>query len=243
LTLEYNPEDRDYINAIFRPFHSIKGVASFLNLEKIRGLSHNLESLLDKARNGEMSVTPQLIDVVLAGADALKSMISKLKEALEGKNDNPLDVDLSDLEKRIQNVEKGIEQEPCVKKLGEILVDDGIISEKTLEEGLKEKATNPNQKLGETLIKEGAVTPKQVSQALRKQAEQVTDMSTIRVDTRKLDDLIDMVGELVITQSMVQQDISNQDSGNTNLARNVSQLFRITSSLQKISTSLRMIPD
>ncbi|OPY05893.1 MAG: Chemotaxis protein CheA [Syntrophus sp. PtaB.Bin001] len=111
-----------------------------------------------------------------------------------------------------------------------------------MEEGLKAKATNPNQKLGETLIKEGAVTPKQVSQALRKQAEQVTDMSTIRVDTRKLDDLIDMVGELVITQSMVQQDISNQDSGNTNLARNVSQLFRITSSLQKISTSLRMIP-
>jgi len=146
LNLENNPEDKDYINAIFRPFHSIKGVASFLNLEKIRGLSHNLESLLDKARNGEMSVTPQLIDVVLAGADALKNMISKLKEALEGKNDNPLDVDLSVLEKRIENIDKGIEQEPPVKKLGEILVDEGVISERTLEEGLKVKENNPEKK-------------------------------------------------------------------------------------------------
>ncbi|ABC77074.1 chemotaxis protein CheA [Syntrophus aciditrophicus] len=242
LNLENNPENRDYINAIFRPFHSIKGVASFLNLEKIRELSHNIESLLDKARNGEHSVTPPLIDVVLDGADALKSMISRLKEALEGKKENPLDVDLSALEMRIHNINKGIEQEPSVKKLGEILIDDGVLSEQMLEEGLKAKENNPEKRLGETLIKERAVTPKQVSQALRKQAEQITDMSTIRVDTRKLDDLIDMVGELVITQSMVQQNISNQENGNKDLARNVSQLFRITSNLQKVSTSLRMIP-
>jgi len=242
LNLENHPENADYINAIFRPFHSIKGVASFLNLEKIRELSHNLESLLDKARNGELSVTPQLIDVVLAGADALKSMISSLTEALEGKNDHPLDADISELEKQIQTVDKGIKTEPSVKKLGEILVDEGIISAQDLEEGLKATAKNPGKKLGEMLIQEGIVTAKQVSQALRRQTEQVTEMHTIRVDTRKLDDLIDMVGELVITQTMVQQDIINQEDGNKNLVRNVAQLFRIASSLQKISTRLRMIP-
>jgi two-component system chemotaxis sensor kinase CheA len=58
LNLEKNPEDKDYINAIFRPFHSIKGVASFLNLDQIRDLAHNLESLLDKARNGELEIRP-----------------------------------------------------------------------------------------------------------------------------------------------------------------------------------------
>lgn len=81
LNLENEPENKDYINAIFRPFHSIKGVASFLNLEKIRSLAHNLESLLDKARNGEISVTPSLIDVVLDGADALKTLIGQLRDA------------------------------------------------------------------------------------------------------------------------------------------------------------------
>ena len=89
LNLENEPENKDYINAIFRPFHSIKGVASFLNLEKIRALAHNLESLLDKARNGEIAVTPSLIDVVLDGADALKALIGQLKDVLERKKAEP----------------------------------------------------------------------------------------------------------------------------------------------------------
>ena len=85
LNLENNPEDKDYINAIFRPFHSIKGVASFLNLDHIRDLAHNLENLLDKARNDELGVSPPLIDVVLDGADTLKTMIGQLRDKLEGK--------------------------------------------------------------------------------------------------------------------------------------------------------------
>ena len=60
LNLEQSPEDMNCINAIFRPFHSIKGVAGFLNLEKIRDLAHNLENLLDKARNNELRVAPPL---------------------------------------------------------------------------------------------------------------------------------------------------------------------------------------
>ena len=98
------------------------------------------------------------------------------------------------------------------------------------------------KKIGEALIEEGKVTPKQVSQALRKQTEQATDASTLRVDTRKLDDLIDMVGELVITQSMIQQDLSQQVNADKNLMRDIAQFFRITSSLQRTSMSLRMIP-
>ncbi|MCL2669570.1 MAG: chemotaxis protein CheA, partial [Syntrophaceae bacterium] len=88
----------------------------------------------------------------------------------------------------------------------------------------------------------GKVTPKQVSQALRKQTEQAVDASTLRVDTRKLDDLIDMVGELVITQSMVEQDMSLQVNADKNLMRDIALFFRITSSLQRTSMSLRMIP-
>jgi len=66
-------------------------------------------------------------------------------------------------------------------------------------------------------------------------------MSNIRIDTRKLDDLIDMVGELVINQSMVQEDLKKQVNADRNLVRDMSRLFRITSGLQGISTSLRMV--
>ena len=243
LNLENDPENKDYINAIFRPFHSIKGVASFLNLEKIRSLSHNLESLLDRARNGEISVTPPLIDVVLDGADALKTMIGELRDVLEGKEPAPSGLDIPALTVRIKKIEEGFDIGAGGKKIGEILVDDGVISEEKLNQVLREKEADPSgKKLGQTLIEEKIAKPKQVSQALRKQVDRVTDMATIRVDTIKLDDLIDMVGELVITQSMISQDLKNQEHTDKRLARDISQFFRITSALQRISTSLRMIP-
>ncbi|MCX5836238.1 MAG: chemotaxis protein CheA [Deltaproteobacteria bacterium] len=242
LNLEQNPESMDTINTIFRPFHSIKGVASFLNLEKIRDLAHNLENLLDKARNMELRVTPSLIDVILDGADALKAMILQLKDEIENRPVKPLSVDLKALIQRIKKSENGDEDLPSKRKLGEILVDDGLITTDDVNQTLDLMRDVPQKKLGEVLIEEGKVTPKQVSQALRKQAEQATEASTLRVDTRKLDDLIDMVGELVITQSMIQQDLKQQANADKNLVRDISQFFRITSSLQRTSMSLRMVP-
>lgn len=242
LNLENEPENKDYINTIFRPFHSIKGVASFLNLEKIRDLAHSLENLLDKARNDEISVTPTLIDVVLDGADILKTLIGGLRDVLEGKKIDDGGVDIPSLKSRINKIEQGFDRESGPKKIGEILVDEGVISKEELEKTLKANEATPERKIGQALIEEGVVKPKQLSQALRKQADQVTDMTTIRVDTSKLDDLIDMVGELVITQSMIQQDLNNQVNADKQLIRDISQFFRITSALQQVSTTLRMIP-
>lgn len=242
LNLENEPENKDYINTIFRPFHSIKGVASFLNLEKIRDLAHSLENLLDKARNDEISVTPTLIDVVLDGADVLKTLIGGLREILEGKMFDDGVVDIPSLKVRIEKIEQGFDRESGPKKIGEILIDEGVISKEDLEKTLKANEATPERKLGQALIEEGVVKPKQLSQALRKQADQITDMTTIRVDTTKLDDLIDMVGELVITQSMIQQDLNNQVNPDKQLVRDISQFFRITSTLQQVSTTLRMIP-
>jgi two-component system chemotaxis sensor kinase CheA len=242
LNLEQDPENKDYVNTIFRPFHSIKGVASFLNLDNIRDLAHNLENLLDKVRNNELSVTPQIIDIILDGADALKAMIGQLKDRMEGKEEAPLEVDLMTLVKRIKSVQEKNYDGSKPKKIGEILVDEGLISEDALEEALEVVKTSPDKKIGETLIAEGKVTPKQVSQALRKQTSQVVDTTSVRVDTRKLDDLIDMVGELVITQTMIRQSSIVQSNKERKFFRDISQLVSITSELQKTSTSLRMIP-
>jgi two-component system chemotaxis sensor kinase CheA len=242
LNLEQNPENTDTINTIFRPFHSIKGVASFLNLEKIRDLAHNLENLLDKARNMELHITPPLIDVVLDGADALKAMILQLKDQIESQPVKPLTMDLSVLVQRIRGVEKGDTEALPNRKLGEILRDEGLVTQNDVIQAVKEAQIPPVKKIGEVLIDEGKVTPKQVSQAVRKPTEQATDASTLRVDVHKLDDLIDMVGELVITQSMIQEDLTQQVNADKNLMRDIALFFRITASLQRTSMRLRMIP-
>ena len=241
LNLEQEPENKDYINAIFRPFHSIKGVASFLNLEAIRTLAHDLETLLDKARNEALPVTPELIDLILDGSDTLKAMIGRLRDELEGREATEL-IDTSDLVRRIKLAEQGAEMPKQPKKLGTILIEEGVINEEELREALERSQIPPPRKLGQTLIAEGIASPKDVSRALRKQAQQVTDSNTIRVDIKKLDDLIDMVGELVITQSMIRQSETLQSLGDRKLVRDISQLASITSELQRSSTVLRMVP-
>ena len=241
LNMEQNPEDKDYVNAVFRPFHSIKGVAGFLNLSEIRDLAHNLENLLDRVRNDELSVTRTLIDVVLDGADTLKTMIGLLKKPLEVRKNELAGIDFTDLIRRIKEVDQA-RNDGQTKKIGEILVQDGVINEEILKEGLEKAKTPPERKLGEVLINEGKATPKQVVQALRKQEDPASDKSTVRVDIRKLDDLIDMVGELVITHSMIQQNFASQEKTDRNLMRNIVQLSNITSGLQQTSMSLRMVP-
>ncbi|MBE9547100.1 MAG: chemotaxis protein CheA [Proteobacteria bacterium] len=243
LNLEQDPENLDHVNAIFRPFHSIKGVAGFLNLEVIRDFAHDLENLLDRVRNSEVSVSSQLINIILDGADALKAMITKLKDDLEGKPTEPLEIDLTALRKRIEKVEQGAPETGEVKKVGEILVEDGVITDEVLKEELEiARKADPPKKIGETLIAEGIATPKQVAQALRKQTEQAADTAQIRVNIKKLDDLIDMVGELVITQAMIRQNSFILSNSDRKLSGDVSQLSGITSELQRTSTSLRMVP-
>ncbi|MBN2687630.1 MAG: chemotaxis protein CheA, partial [Deltaproteobacteria bacterium] len=242
LNLEQSPDDKDYINAVFRPFHSIKGVASFLDLKDIRELAHNLETLLDRARSGELPVGSALIDIILDGADALKEMIESLQEVLEGTRPHPLKLDTSDLLKRIENIDSVHDDEREVKKLGAILVEDGVISTEQLESVLETAEEDIPKKIGERLMEDGKATAKQVSKALRKQTQQVTATNTIRVDVKKLDDLIDMIGELVITQAMIRQNQTIRSSADRKLMGDISQLASITSELQRTSTSLRMIP-
>src|SRR5580692_10315342 len=84
LALERDPLATDPLHAAFRSFHTIKGLAGFLELTDIREVSHEVETLLDQARNGQLIVTPAIIDVVLESADYLKRAISWVNARLGG---------------------------------------------------------------------------------------------------------------------------------------------------------------
>ena len=76
ITLEQNPDDRDAVDAIYHLFHTIKGVSGFLGLRQIHRLAHQVENILDAARNERISVSAALIDVVLDTVDIMKQMIA-----------------------------------------------------------------------------------------------------------------------------------------------------------------------
>lgn len=83
LELESKPDDKEVLNTIFRSFHTIKGMAGFLNLTEIGALAHSAENLLDLARKGELILADKNMDVIFESVDMLKKMIAGLKDAIE----------------------------------------------------------------------------------------------------------------------------------------------------------------
>ena len=137
----------------------------------------------------------------------------------------------------------GIDGDP--KPLGEILVETGVVSRDTLDHALAQQ-----KRVGEILIEQHAATPQQVEQALQKQKQQESaaqskkaDTTSIRVDTDKIDKLINLVGELVITQSML-SDLSTrfEMSQLALLLERVAQLECNTREIQERVMAIRMLP-
>jgi len=128
--------------------------------------------------------------------------------------------------------------------IGEILIESGVVSRDTLD-----KALSQQKRVGEILVEQHAATPQQISQALQKQQDSAahvkkgTDTASIRVDTAKIDKLINLVGELVITQSML-SDLSArfEISQLSVLLERVAQLERNTREIQERIMGIRMLP-
>ncbi|HOQ32976.1 MAG TPA: chemotaxis protein CheA [Candidatus Hydrogenedens sp.] len=318
LTLETDPEESDALNAVFRAFHTIKGVSGFLGLDEIKQISHEAENLLDRARKKELLLVGDTIDVVFEAVDALKECVEAVRKALTTgepimprENSGELIENIHQVlqgkkittisrEKPKKNIAKlgeimvGSESvsedsiqraltlqkgptEPV--KVGEILVKYNVISSKQFEKVLelqkkefpnkligelvvelgyateediqnaleKQKQSQEPPKLGELLIQIGETDAKEVVQALRTQrAQTLTPQATIaeaiKVDANRLDQLVDMIGELVIAESMVAREVELQGDLYTDLSRHVGQLDKITRELQLMAMSLRMIP-
>lgn len=79
--LEEDPENLEIINAIFRPIHTMKGNSSFLELNDVTSLTHELETLLDHLRKEELTIAHHIIDVMLLAVDELKAIFSRVRES------------------------------------------------------------------------------------------------------------------------------------------------------------------
>ena len=131
------------------------------------------------------------------------------------------------------------------KPLGEILVETGVVTRETLDHALAQQ-----KRVGQILIEQHAATPQQVEQALQKQKQQEsaaqskkTDTASIRVDTDKIDKLINLVGELVITQSMLSDLGSRFEMSQISvLLERMAQLERNTREIQERVMGIRMLP-
>jgi two-component system chemotaxis sensor kinase CheA len=231
LGLEDRPADSATINSIFRAFHTFKGGAGFLHLKALRDLAHELESLLEAVRRSELRITSDIIDLILAGADALKHFTREIGTQLQSANPGaPILVPTRQIIGRVKAVLRG--EPPQAAALPDIGARPEVPKAAAALSGPSMEVPDP------PAAPRGHLTPAGV---LR---ESVVAPSSgfVKLDTAKLDNLVDIVGELVIAQSMVVQNPDVQKINSLQLVRCLRQLSRITTELQRNAMSLRMVP-
>lgn len=249
MALEENPENMDIINSLFRVFHSLKGAAGFLGMNEINTLCHDAENLLDNARKGKMKVDREFSDIVMVTRDTLEKGLGAIDETLrEGKKNLPnfegkvrrLEIDpvLVLIDRKLFG--GGDEEGPAPPKLGEILLEQHSVTPDQLKKALEQKA----KPLGEILVDMGVTSKAEVSAALTAQTavQKPPVAGAIKVDTKKLNLLLELVGELVISQAIISQNSVLQKDENQKISKDIAEMAKITGGIQDHIMSLRMVP-
>ncbi len=235
MELEKTDDIEGSLGSAFRDIHSFKGNCGILALPDMERLSHKMETVLDYMRSGKIKASPDNVNVLLKMVDVLRDALNSVTDNGSGEIDGcPILIELLDEMIPVRSNEG-------VPKLGEILVSRGEISNEDLDRALEQK----NKPLGEILTESGATSQQAVRSALSKQEQLKTKVNIqkdIRVSLNKLDSLNDLVGELVIAQLMVTRNPDIQGQHLENFEKAAHHLERVTSELQDIAMSLRMIP-
>ena len=234
LTLEENPGDRETLNTIFRAFHTFKGSAGFLNLVPINKCAHELENLLDLARQEKLAVTTPIINIILEGGDVLKQFVIEMQARMEGKKKaGPFVVPTSDLIARVRQLARGEAVSAPAPKAAATPATAAPAADAPSGSAPASAPSAPTS----------APAPSRAPVVETPSTDHDSGKATsIKVDTVKLDGLFDLVGEMVIAQSLVSQDPELRQVNSPRLARNLAQLGRITGELQKTTMSMRMVP-
>jgi len=243
LSLETSPDDAEAVNTIFRAFHTIKGTSAFLGLMRLSDLAHHAESLLSRVRDNEIRCTGGYADLALRSVDILKDLIQQVQDALGGEPmGKPGGYD--ELIELLADPEAaGVSDETDPLRVGDILVAEGKAEREEIEAAAACQGRRP---IGEAIVRSEVAPVADVAKAIRTQQTLSgagrAGESSVRVRTDRLDNLGNLVGELVITQSMVAQDLEAATQADQRLGRNMNQLAKITRELQEVSMLMRMVP-
>lgn len=254
ITLEKSSDDTDLMNRIFRSIHTIKGASSFLGFDLLVKVAHKTEDVLNRLRKGELVVTPEIMDVILEATDLVKLLVSDIKAG--------------DIQER--------ETEGTINKLLPFLSDAAGVPQPppqpvpTAESAATPPAEQPAEAPVETPAAPAATeaaaaappvpAPKPPSDPSPKKAaappkpadgkgDDLSDNTTVRVDVKRLDDLMNQVGELVLERNrmiQINQDLQQNDANRADFNEEFGKLTKrmsfVTSELQMQVLKMRMIP-
>lgn len=262
LALERDPSQMAAVHSVFRAFHTIKGLAGFLGLKSVQSVAHEVETLLDHARNNRIQISVAIVDTVLESSEYLQAEVNRVNSLLAGnKPGGPKEN--SALLRSIANVtEQALNGETSAAEPQHETTPSAAIpvEQKEIEDAAvatDEISPATTQEMPEPAIESAIVSaakieekkqpasgevlpPAKTESASMAKAEAVS--ASIRIDTAKLDQLMDMVGEMVIAQSILSHNPQLANNRDARLAGDLAQLARITGEVQRRAMNIRMMP-
>ena len=304
--LENNPEDLELLNGIFRVAHTVKGASSFLNFDVLTHLTHHMEDVLNKARHGELIITPDVMDVVLESIDLMKALLNTIRDT-----STDAGIDVSGCVSRLDKVSGGtgevespvpdatpVAEEEVVQESSEESAEDEdeldyenmsddeveaeiqrLLEQRQAEDKAKREAKiaagesvpeappapdeepaekKPEPKPAATTPVPATPTPKPAAStpppgdnakaAAPAKKAPATVEQTIRVDVKRLDHLMNLIGELVLAKNRlikINVDVEERYEGEEfleELNQVVSIVSLVTTDLQIAVMKTRMLP-
>ncbi len=293
--LEHNPEDLDLLNRIFRVAHTIKGSSSFLNLNILTHLTHNMEDVLNRARKGEIKITPDIMDVVLRSIDLMKTLLVTIRDTGSDTN-NGKENEIEEAVKQLQAITsqnlEGAKETSGIKETPQKEVKEEN-KEEAKEENKENKAKAPTAEnpasdnpladepdldyanmsaeeveaeIERLLNKRQEADKERRAQKKQEAKQEVTPTKeppktetkakakadteenkapsigveqTVRVDVRRLDHLMNLIGELVLGKNRlirIYGDVEERYDGEKFLE----ELNQVVSSISAVTTDLQL---
>ncbi|QPI05282.1 hybrid sensor histidine kinase/response regulator [Campylobacter concisus] len=291
--LESNPEDLELLNRIFRVAHTVKGSSSFLNFDVLTELTHHMEDVLNKARKGELKITPDIMDVVLESVDMMKGLLESIRD---NGSDAAAGIDIKNICVRLTQISEGEapsaaaeapaaapapepvkEPEPAtpaeeaapevsdaeLSKLSDSEVEAEIErllkvrkAEDQARRASKGIAPKSPEEIAPAASAAPAPAPKPAPSRERDADKKVPAASsgavaqeqTIRVEVKRLDHLMNLIGELVLGKNRllkIYDDVEERYEGEKfleELNQVVSSLSLVTTDIQLAVMKTRMLP-
>lgn len=265
VALEKATDDAELLNRIFRSIHTVKGASSFLGFDLLVKVTHKTEDVLNRLRKGELSVTPEIMDVILEATDLVKLLVSDIKAgdikereidgtiakllplletAAAPSSPTPAPPDPAPAPEQAADV-AGPQNSPDAPSPPQHQPGAPAAGPAPVEAPKMEVAPIPPKPAADAAIKKTAV-PKAPD---GKPGEDLSDNTTVRVDVKRLDDLMNQVGELVLERNRMiqlnqdlQQGASEQLNFNEEFGKLTKRMNFVTSELQMQVLKMRMIP-
>ncbi|MDD5284428.1 MAG: chemotaxis protein CheA [Desulfuromonadaceae bacterium] len=266
IALEKASEDMDLMNRIFRSIHTIKGASSFLGFDLLVKVAHKTEDVLNRLRKGELVVNPGIMDVILEATDLVKLLVSDIKAGdIQERETESTIAKLLPLLLESAKIPQQAPEEPSIVVQPEATENETPIeapSEESPASDLPEEpVAAPDKPTPQPPVSGAVAVAKPASNVAAKKSptppkpaegkggDDLSDNTTVRVDVKRLDDLMNQVGELVLERNrmiQINQDLHQGENNRADFQEEFGKLTKrmsfVTSELQMQVLKMRMIP-